>query len=248
MYMYIRVSGMLWECSKMCVWLISFSRDLMLHEVLSWLCLHVAKTSLGFTPVPIPMPRRIRNLAATAPPNPIPHPTPSCSRNKNAIPPPLRPANTSTRPLSPLPLTRHLPRLDPPERIIPARALRPRKLARAHNNITPRHDRVALDRRVDPRPVRPLRRRQLPSPALLGRRLLRRDRVAAPGTAAACAGGQARRIVVSRLEQAVAVVVAALEDWAGPFGEHALGLALDAQLELLALRVEQDYFAKAAGD
>ena len=59
---------------------------------------------------------------------------------------------------------------------------------------------------------------------------------------------EAAGVVVGGLEDAFAVVVAAVEDGAGPFAEEALGLPFDAEFGFFGLGVEEDDFADAAAD
>lgn len=54
-------------------------------------------------------------------------------------------------------------------------------------------------------------------------------------------------VEIARLDVALLVVVGALEDRAAPLTQQSLGDALDADLGLLALGVEQDDLADAAG-
>ena len=55
-------------------------------------------------------------------------------------------------------------------------------------------------------------------------------------------------IVVGGGEVAFAVVVAALEDGAGPFAHEALGGAFDGELGFFGFGVEEDDFADAGAD
>jgi len=61
-------------------------------------------------------------------------------------------------------------------------------------------------------------------------------------------GEGSQGVVFRGLEVAFAVVVAALEDGAGPFAHKTLGGAFDGELGLLGLCVEEDDFADSGGD
>lgn len=142
----------------------------------------------------------------------------------------------------PLPLPSRLPCLHLPERILPTRPQRPRKTPRDDRHAI-RHPRIRLlRRRLHPRTISILRRRQRPLPGLL--RNLRR--------AQGCrrlrvADGEAGGIVIDGLEVTFAEIVAAFEDGAGPFAQEAFGLAFDVGFGFLGFGVEVDDFADPGG-